>query len=428
MCIFCEKAQAQLADGITPSQKREVEQCERLRELRVKATILTGFLGSGKTTFLNFVLKSLKHGQRIAVVQNEFGSVSIDDHLMPVERSNTEVVVMPNGCLCCRVRGDLVDALRRLAERTVSGAPAGEEALPQLDGLIIECSGLSEVAPVAQTFFADPYVQASYRLDGVVCVCDAANFEAFDDSEDIGRLLREQLALSDVCLLNKCDLVDSRRRDQLAAKIRTVNPATKVVPCRHGKVNLAQVLKIGSFSLETALSLDVHFLGQDVDNSGHGHGAVGHGDPHSDAGHEHTHHSFGSIGLEVDDDINITAFQEWMRGIVERHGPSLIRIKGVLRTDKGRVILQGVAGHIDMGEPVEAASSSEAASRSRLVFIGRLDFRLSAELRAGFLSTAASAVAAAAASAPASDGMPAAASVAEAEPLALDAAAAPARM
>merc|ERR1719276_202685 len=172
MCIFCERAQAQLADGITPAQKRAAEQCERLRERRIKATILTGFLGSGKTTFLNFVLKSQKHGQRIAVVQNEFGNVSIDDQLMPVERSNTEVVVMANGCLCCRVRGDLVDALKRIAENGV-----GVDVENPLDGLIIECSGLSEVTPVCQTFFVEPSVQSVYQLDGVVCVCDAGNFE-----------------------------------------------------------------------------------------------------------------------------------------------------------------------------------------------------------------------------------------------------------
>jgi len=403
MCIFCERAQAQLADGITPSQIREAEQCERLQERRVKATILTGFLGAGKTTFLNFVLGSLKHGQRVAVVQNEFGSVSVDDQLMPVERSNTEVVVMPNGCLCCRVRGDLVDALRRLAARTLGSSPpvapevaapgASEDALPPLDGLIIECSGLSEVAPVAQTFFADPYVQASYRLDGVVCVCDSANFEACEDGE-VGTLLREQLALSDVCLLNKCDLIDSKRRDALGAKIRAVNPGTKVVPCRHGKVNLTQVLKIGSFSLETALALDPHFL-DGGGAAGHGDGGHGHGeDMHDDSNHGHVHNAFGSIGIEIDGEIDLNAFRAWMRGVVEQHGSALMRVKGVLRTAGKRAIVQGVGGHIEIGEEADAAGAG-AAGASRLVFIGRLDFKLSADLRAGFASTAASAVAAA---------------------------------
>ncbi|CAE7221667.1 unnamed protein product [Symbiodinium sp. CCMP2456] len=113
MCIFCEKANSELDGNLTAAQKREIESCVDLQERRIRATILTGFLGAGKTTFLNFVLKSLGHGRRIAVVQNEFGKVPIDDQLMLLEKSAAETIVMPNGCLCCRVRGDLVDALRR---------------------------------------------------------------------------------------------------------------------------------------------------------------------------------------------------------------------------------------------------------------------------------------------------------------------------
>jgi G3E family GTPase len=400
MCIFCERAAAQLLDGLTPSQRRAAEQCERLQERRVKATILTGFLGAGKTTFLNFVLKSLKHGQRIAVIQNEFGSVSIDDQLMPVERSNTEVVVMPNGCLCCRVRGDLVDALRRLSMGSAEKPVTGDEA-PPLDGLIIECSGLSEVTPVAQTFFADPYVQASYRLDGVVCICDAANFDSFQESsdgDDVARLLREQLGLSDVVLVNKCDLVDSARRDALGVQIRSVNPSAKVVPCRHGKVNLQQVLTIGSFSLEMALSLDPHFLddqrssGNDGHGDGHGHGHSHGGD--NEHGRQHAHDTFGSIGLEADEPINIASFKEWMKSVVVAHGTDIVRVKGVLITPSSagvpkRVIVQGVGGHIEIGEELETTMNG-TANKSRLVFIGRMTFEIVASLRAGFKGTVAS--------------------------------------
>ncbi|CAE7585217.1 yjiA [Symbiodinium natans] len=112
MCIFCEKAKGELSGNLTAAQKREIESCVELQERRIRATILTGFLGAGKTTFLNFVLKSLGHGKRIAVVQNEFGKVPVDDQLMLLEQSAAETIVMPNGCLCCRVRGDLVEALR----------------------------------------------------------------------------------------------------------------------------------------------------------------------------------------------------------------------------------------------------------------------------------------------------------------------------
>eukprot|EP00931_Biecheleriopsis_adriatica_P042802 TRINITY_DN24416_c0_g1_i2.p1 TRINITY_DN24416_c0_g1~~TRINITY_DN24416_c0_g1_i2.p1 ORF type:complete len:421 (-),score=100.17 TRINITY_DN24416_c0_g1_i2:53-1315(-) len=411
MCIFCEKAKGELAGGLTTAQKREAEGCAALQERRVRTTILTGFLGAGKTTFLNYVLKSLGHGKRIAVVQNEFGSVSVDDQLMLVERSAAEVVVMPNGCLCCRVRGDLVDALKRLAERpealaeaTVGTSSSSSAVTPRLDSLLIECSGLSEVLPVAQTFFADPFVQASFKLDSVVCVCDASNFEALEGGsvgsegtagQEVARLLREQLAISDVCLLNKCDLVDSSQRDQVARRIRAVNPASRVVPCRQGKVNLGQVLKVDSFSLDGAISLDAHFLaGNDGAISGHGEGHEGgHGHSHEDqsSSHAHAHSSMSSLGLEMPGAIERSSLEAWLKAVVERLGNDLIRLKGVLLSHAAegeRLIVQGVGGHIEIGE-VAASQVENAANSSRLVVIGRVsDWTLRKELRESFLALA----------------------------------------
>jgi len=404
-------------DGfLTSAQKREAEQCERLRAGRIRATILTGFLGAGKTTFLNFVLKSW-HGKRIGVVQNEFGSVSVDDQLMLVEKSEAEVITMPNGCLCCRVRGDMVDALRRLAQgpgAEAFGRKAGDDA-PALDGLLIECSGLSEVIPVAQTFFADPFVQASFQLDGVVCVCDAANFEAFEGGSDlaaggavagaeVARLLREQLSISDVCLLNKCDLVESASRDRLSARMRELSPSIKVIPCRHGKVNLNQVLKLDAFSLEATLSLDAHFLddGQRWHGDGQGTGRPPRqrlcpwpgGVRGNSERAPHAHTAFGSLGLETRDEIDVESLKEWLRSVVERHGDRLVRLKGLLRTRghdgrRGYSVVQGVGGHIEVGEDAQAPP---AGGSGRLVLIGRLlDADLQAELRAGFAALAASA-------------------------------------
>jgi len=394
MCIFCEKAQAQLKGGfLTAAEKREAERCERLQERRIRATILTGFLGAGKTTFLNFILKSLGHGKRIGVVQNEFGSVSIDDQLMLVEKSDAEVITMANGCVCCRVRGDMVEALKKLAERKGDKAFGQDGEFP-LDNLIIECSGLSEVIPVAQTFFADPFVQASFTLDGVVCVCDAANFESLEGGEegtmaagaDVARLLREQLSISDVCLLNKCDLVDSAQRDRIGTRIRELNPSAKVVPCRHGKVNLGQVLKVNSFSLENVLSLDSHFLnvgGEYDQRASRGFTRV-----------SHVHEQFGSCGLQMDEAVDAESLKEWLRDVVEKHGDKLVRIKGVLKSAAapGRLlIVQGVGGHIEVGEEA-APTDGSAPGNSRLVLIGRLlEHSLQKELRRSFLALAAKA-------------------------------------
>eukprot|EP00929_Paragymnodinium_shiwhaense_P044943 TRINITY_DN23027_c0_g1_i2.p1 TRINITY_DN23027_c0_g1~~TRINITY_DN23027_c0_g1_i2.p1 ORF type:complete len:419 (-),score=56.15 TRINITY_DN23027_c0_g1_i2:19-1275(-) len=409
MCIFCERAQNQLLDGLTPSQKKQVESCEKLRDSRIRTTILTGFLGAGKTTFLNYVLKSQAHGEKIGVVQNEFGTVSIDDMLMPKqELRGAEVVVMPNGCLCCRVRGDLVEALKNMARTQNAVAPSDSDAgeagpKPDIDSLIIECSGLSEVLPVAQTFFADPYVQAAFQLDGVVCVCDAGNFETLeaggDDSDKAGqavaKLLREQLAVSDICLLNKCDLVDTGKRDRISARIRSLTPSIKVVPCRQGKVNLRQVLKVGSFSLETALSLDEHFLGLESPPPPPAGGFCAQYRPPLRVAPNrdiHAHGGFGNLGLEVEAQIDMTAFKNWLMTVVEKHGDKLLRLKGVLQpkcspdvTSK-RVIVQGVGGHIEIGEDADDQTDVKQ-TKSRLVFIGVLDDAFRTELQTGFYST-----------------------------------------
>eukprot|EP00439_Symbiodinium_sp_Y106_P045042 s2164_g5.t1 len=178
---------------------------------------------------------------------------------------------------------------------------------------------------------------ASFKLDSVVCVCDAASFDQLEGGvasegaagADVAQLLREQLAISDVCLLNKCDLVDSAQRDQVSSRIREVNPAVRVVPCRHGKVNLAQVLQVNSFSLDGAISLDAHFLTSDADH-GHGHGE-GHDHGHGREEHPHAHSAMSSLGLEIAEAIERSALEDWLRSVVERLGKDLIRLKGVLR-------------------------------------------------------------------------------------------------
>jgi G3E family GTPase len=244
MCKHCEKAQkqlqdvvlpspeaqSQLLDGVTSTQTRDNEKGEQDRDRRVRASILTGLRGSGKTTFLNYALTSMGHDQKIGVLQSDSGGVAVVDTLTPMKPTNAEVAVMPHGCLGLSPINDMVEALRGLALRS---------EMP-LDGLIIECSVLSEVLSVKRAFSADPFVQAAFRLDEVVCVCDA---EGFETGSEVTRLVCEQLAVSDVCLLNKCDLVSAPQRDRIRERIRALKPSIRVVPCRHAKVSLKQVLK-----------------------------------------------------------------------------------------------------------------------------------------------------------------------------------------
>jgi len=145
------------------SDKIKAENCDVLRKSRLPCTIITGFLGAGKTTFLNNILTK-SHGKKLAVVENEFGEVGVDKLLIKddmIQNDSTDVVLMPNGCMCCRVRGDLIKCLKDIHSRS------------NLDGILIEMSGLSEVAPVLQTFFVDEWTQAHLKIDSVICVIDS---------------------------------------------------------------------------------------------------------------------------------------------------------------------------------------------------------------------------------------------------------------
>lgn len=389
MCIFCERAADQIATGELPAHlRRAAERCEVLRSGRILATILTGFLGAGKTTFLNYVMRA-PHGKRIGVIQNEFGAVSIDDQLMPTIKSdpNLAVILMPNGCICCRVRGDLVEALKSLAESS--------EQL-RLDSVIIECSGLSEVAPVAQTFFADVNVQAKYTLDAVLCVCDAhllqrASTGQLQDRE-VERLLAEQMSLADVCLLNKCDKVSGPERAQLVTWLESRNPSAKVVPCRHGKVHLAQVMNINAFSLDQAVALSKHFL-EDEDKSHSSHEA--HGDSHGQGqGNEHSHSHFSSVGLRSTEEMDGPALTAWLKATLLENHKEIIRVKGVINVsgEKHRKVIQGVHGTCDTGPEAEDASITNP-KESRLVLIGRITSKLRASLEHGFAACTSSEIA-----------------------------------
>ncbi|KAG5192439.1 CobW/HypB/UreG, nucleotide-binding domain-containing protein [Tribonema minus] len=455
MCQFCERAKSQLDDPYGASQsaplsaaaRMEAERCSALRSRRTPVTVICGFLGSGKTTLLNHVLRA-PHGLRLAVLENEVGAVAVDDELLSDAREaalGPEVVLMPNGCLCCRTRGDLRDALRRLVERQQraagdggggGGAGGGGEGAPPplLDGIIMELSGASEVAPVLQTFFADDFVQGALQLDSVVCVCDAPRLaqqllppqqQRGDElSAEVGAaaaaahaITAEQLALADTVLLNKADLVDPDTLAALRASLSASMAAAAVTECVRGAVDVRRLLNTGAFSLSRAVAADDAFLaGGSYGNSngggggsgGHdGSGAAGDGDgssggggsggssghDHRAHGHGHRPHAHAAVGLRTAGAehsrgaVDTARVVDWAHGVAAAHGAARVwRIKGVLWGDGAggrgalarRVVLQGVGGHVEVEEGDWPPGRPR---RSRIVLIGPLSDELEAELR-----------------------------------------------
>ncbi len=210
---------------------------------KVPVSILTGFLGSGKTTLLNRIL-SEEHGKRIAVIENEYGEVGIDQAL--VINADEEIFEMANGCICCTVRGDLIRVLGNLMKRR-----------DKFDYVLVETTGLADPGPVAQTFFVDDEIRAEFSLDGIVTLVDAAHI-----GQQLGRSdeSTEQIAFADVLVLNKTDLVNGEALDRLESRLREMNRMARVVRSEKANVAVDTVLNLGAFDLDQVLERRPAFL------------------------------------------------------------------------------------------------------------------------------------------------------------------------
>src|ERR1700743_3330329 len=195
-------------------------------------TVITGFHGAGKTTRRNRILPE-HHGKRVAVIENEFGEIGIDHQL--VIQSDEEIFELNNGCICCRVRGDLIRILAKLRQRR-----------DKFDSVLIETTGMADPGPVAQTFFTDEEVKESFRLDGIITVVDAKHVGLhFDDTREV----REQIGFGDVNLLNKPPRAPPAELDQTEARIRKMNPMAKLYRTENSTIDLNKVLDVGGFDL-----------------------------------------------------------------------------------------------------------------------------------------------------------------------------------
>lgn len=273
---------------------------------RVPVTVVTGFLGSGKTTLVNRILGE-QHGRKIAVIINEFGEVSVDGQLV-VTDDQEDLVEFNNGCLCCTVRGDLVDTLAKLKDRA------------DLDAILIETTGLADPAPVASTFFIADEIKSDTRLDSFVTLADAVNLETnLEQSEEA----LEQIAFADIILLNKMDLVSQEQAEGVERRIRTLNPIAKIHRTEHSTIDLDKVFGVGAFDLDAKLEVDPTFL--------------------DDLEHEHDD-AVTSFFLREERPIDINHFMLWLTPLLQERGEDLLRSKGIFYAQgfNERVVFQSV--------------------------------------------------------------------------------------
>ena len=330
----------------------------------IHATILTGFLGSGKTTLLKRVL-SEAHGQKIAVIENEFGEENIDSDILVTE-TKEQIIQMSNGCICCTIREDLRGALQLLAAKKRKG-------LLDFDRVIIETTGLADPGPVAQTFFMDDEIAESYLLDSILTLVDAKHAaQQLNDRQEA----RRQVGFADQLFISKTDLVAKDETDALIHRLKHMNPRAPMKAVHFGDVTLAEVFDLRGFNLNAKLDIDPDFLKEDEGHDhahGHAHGADCEHPSHAVEGQGHHHHH--------DDDVKSFVFrserafdpaklEDFLGAIVNIYGPKMLRYKGVLhmKGSERKVIFQGV--HQLMGSDLGPQWAAGETRNSKMVFIG----------------------------------------------------------
>ena len=384
-------------------------------EAPIPVTIITGFLGSGKTTLLNYILTA-EHGHKIAVIENEFGEVSIDDGLVQVDRVAEEILTLDNGCVCCTVRGDLVKTMHNLLERK-----------DNFDYIIVETTGMADPTPVAITFQFDELLKKNTKMDAIVTVVDAAHvLQHLREKmpEGVVNESVQQIAFADKILLNKTDLVDKEKLGEVRKEIRTINAFATVMETQYSKVDLKEVLDVRAFSIEKLNNFKVeeeedhhhhhdhdhdhdHDCGDpNCDHEHHKHDHHNHdcGDPNCDHDH-HDHHDHdikhrntkklrhdsgvGSVGLQVEGELDIVELNQWLGTFLSTRGDDIYRSKGILCIEgtDDKFVFQGVHMMTTMATSANTPGIEpwkEGEKRmNKMVFIGKnLDRN---EIKEGFM-------------------------------------------
>lgn len=303
----------------------------------IPVTVLTGFLGAGKTTLLKHMLKA-EHGLKIAVIENEFSEAGIDSQLLGDEP--VQVMTLANGCVCCSIHGDLTRALYLLLERL----DAGEIAF---DRLVIECTGLADPAPVAQTFFIDEELRERYILDGIITLVDAKHAE-FHLTQTIAQA---QVGFADRLLLSKTDLVEADVVDALRERLARINGRAQIRVVEHGRIDLAELLDVRGFNLNPDLGLSPRPTLRPVLKPA-------------------TPDRISTLVLRTEKPLDIDRLSDFMNQLLEDHGKQLLRYKGVLNIagEDRRLVFQGVLKLY--GFDWDAEWKEDEVRESVMVFIG----------------------------------------------------------
>lgn len=300
------------------SQMNELISCSNLKlEEKLPVTVITGYLGSGKTTLLNYIVKE-SYSLKICIIENEYGSIAIDDYLIEKKIfNNGEFIQMMNGCVCCTVRADLIKILKNLREKVKE----------KFDLIILETTGLANPTPIAQSFFLDEEIVRDFYLDAIITIVDAKHFERHLKEEKptgVGNEVRKQIAIADRILLNKIDLVDYDDRVRAYKLLRGINLNAPIFETKNSVIDLHQILELKAFDIRAVLFLDSLFLEPDV---------------------KHYHdETMSSVGIIFEGYINLFRFQKWLINLTNEKKIDIARFKGVfnVKGDDRKYILQGV--------------------------------------------------------------------------------------
>lgn len=382
-----------LDDGSPPppiTVEKEVDEASK-----TPVTVITGFLGAGKTTLVNYILTSKEHGMRIAIVENEFGAINIDQALVEDNvKTNEDLITMQNGCICCTVRGDLINAMQQLAERR-----------DKIDAVIIETTGLADPGPVCVSFKM-PQLSRHFRVDGIVCLVDSKYIEShLLEKRNKGAVNEsaQQLGFADKILLNKVDLVSRRDIVRIKKTIRNVNGFAELIETTQSCVPLDRILGISAFDVDRMVDLSSEIIEDETQPEdcetdkkcctptgcekqqateelkkaqGVGNNKAARTNKKKKRRNmKHDLTGVGSIGLSYEGVISEMKFCQWLNGLLAKEGfaLNLYRCKGVLCLDvdpSKKFVFQGVHDNIQCKASTVLWGPNEKKT-NKVVFIGR---------------------------------------------------------